>query len=177
MIMNSGFGLHRFPPKVQIGSDCSYLFIRQRVNRQRVPEHMRPHLIVTVVHLTKPGGAVVAESALTRDQILTLNRSRKRAPNRRVSDRIVAGLCTLLIHPCRVLRCGIVLKPSPLLRFHHVLTKREYRMLFSPKRGCRPGPKGPAKELIDAVVGIKRRSQTSVVAPSLADVRTLQGKE
>ena len=31
-------------------------------------------------------------------------------------------------------------------------------MLFSSKRGCRPGPKGPGKELIDAVVGIKRRN-------------------
>src|SRR5215471_13043954 len=54
------------------------------------------HLIVTVVRLIKPGGlrAVVAESVLTRHQILILNRSRKRAPNLRVSDRIIAGLCT-----------------------------------------------------------------------------------
>src|SRR5215470_18380564 len=54
------------------------------------------HSIVTVVRLIKPGGlrAVVAESALTRHQILIPNRSRKRAPNLRVSDRIIAGLCT-----------------------------------------------------------------------------------
>ena len=31
-------------------------------------------------------------------------------------------------------------------------------MLFSSQRGCRPGPKAPAPELIDAVVGIKRRN-------------------
>src|SRR5215471_14713247 len=39
------------------------------------------HSIVTVIRLMKPGGlrAVVAESALTRHQILILNRSRKRA--------------------------------------------------------------------------------------------------
>jgi hypothetical protein len=51
------------------------------------------HLIVTVVRLLKPGGlrAVVAESVLTRHQILLLNRSRKRVPNLRVSDRIIAG--------------------------------------------------------------------------------------
>jgi hypothetical protein len=112
------------------------------------------HLIVTVVRLIKPGGlrAFVAESALTRHQILILNRSRKRAPNLRVSDRMIAGLCTLLMHPSRLLRCGIVLKPSTLLQFHHLLTKRKYRMLFSSKRGGRPGPKGPAQELIDAVV-------------------------
>src|SRR5262245_8905365 len=67
------------------------------------------HLIVTVVRLIKPGGlrAVVAESVLTRHQILILNCSRKRAPNLRVSDRIIAGLCTLLMRPSRVLRCGI----------------------------------------------------------------------
>ena len=70
------------------------------------------HLSVTVVGLMKLGGlrAVVAESVLTRHQILILNGSRKRAPNLRVSDRIIAGLCTLLMHPSRVLRFGMVLK-------------------------------------------------------------------
>src|SRR6516165_5990437 len=78
------------------------------------------HLIVTVVRLMKPGGlrALVAESVLTRHLILILNRSPKRAPNLRVSDRIIAGLCTLLMHPSRVLRCGMVLTPSTLLHFH-----------------------------------------------------------
>jgi hypothetical protein len=57
------------------------------------------HAIVTLVRLIKPRGlrAVVAESVLTRHQILILNRNRKRAPNLRVSDRIIAGLCTLLM--------------------------------------------------------------------------------
>src|SRR5215469_15781234 len=120
------------------------------------------HLIVTIVRLMKPGGlrAVVAESVLTRHQILILNRSRKRAPNLRVYDRIIAGICTLLMRPSRVLRCGIALKPSTLLLFHHVLTKRKYRMLFSSERRRRSGPKGPAKELIDAVVEMKRRNPT-----------------
>jgi len=120
------------------------------------------HSIVTVVRLLKPGGlrAVVAESALTRHQLLILNLSRKRAPNLRVSDRIIAGLCTLLMRPSRMLRCGIVPKPSTLLHFHHVLTKRKYHMLFAPTRGSRPGPKGPAQELIDAAVTMKRRNPT-----------------
>jgi hypothetical protein len=119
------------------------------------------HSIVTVVRLIKPGGlrAVVAESALTRHQILILNRSRRRAPNLRVSDRMIAGLYTLLMHPSRMPRCGIVLKPSTLLHFHQVLTKRNH-MLFSSERGGRPGPKGPAQELIDAVHEMKRRNPT-----------------
>jgi hypothetical protein len=33
-------------------------------------------------------------------------------------------------------------------------------MLFSSKRGGRPGPKGPAQELINAVVEMKRRNPT-----------------
>src|SRR5437588_5498625 len=93
-----------------------------------------------------------------RHQVLILNRGRKRAPNVRVSDRIIAGFCTLLMRPARVLRSAIVLRPSTLLRFHHMLIKRKYRLLFSPTRRRRPGPKGPAKELIDAVVEMKRRN-------------------
>src|SRR6202165_1901831 len=90
------------------------------------------HLIVTVVRLARPGGlrSVVAESALVRHQLLILNRGRKRAPNLRTADRIIAGLCALFMRPARVLRSAIVLKPSTLLHFHHVLTRRKYRMLF-----------------------------------------------
>ena len=103
--------------------------------------------------------SVVAESVLVRHQLLILNRGRKRAPNLRVYDRIIAGLCTLLIRPARVLRSSIALKPSTLLRFHQMLVKRKYRALFSPKRRGRTGPKGPDKELIDAVVEMKRRNR------------------
>ena len=91
------------------------------------------HLIVTLARLTRPGGlrSVVAESVLVRQQLLILNRGRKRAPNLRATDRIIAGLSTLFLRPARILRSAIVLKPSTLLHFHHLLTKRKYRMLFS----------------------------------------------
>ena len=59
-----------------------------------------------------------------------------------------------------MLRCSIVLKPSTLLHCHHALTKRKYRILFSFERRRRAGPKGPAQELIDAVVEMKRRNPT-----------------
>ena len=118
------------------------------------------HLIVTVVRLALPGGlrSVVAESVLLRHQLHILNRSRKRAPNLRAAERIIAGLCTLFLNPARVLRSAIVLKPSTLLHLHQVLAKRKYRMLFSPKHRRQPGPKGPNKELIHAVVELKRRN-------------------
>jgi len=75
------------------------------------------HLLATIPRLAGPGGArsVVAESALVKHQLLILNRSRKRSPNLRVSDRVVAGVCALLMRPRRLIRCAIVLKPSTLL--------------------------------------------------------------
>src|SRR5476651_764641 len=89
------------------------------------------HVIVTVVRLAGPGGlrSVVAESVLIRQQLLILNRGRKRAPNLRSADRLIASLCTLFIRPTRLLRSALVLKPSTLLHLHHVLTKRKYRLL------------------------------------------------
>src|SRR5215472_14428281 len=118
------------------------------------------HLIVTVVRLVRPGGlrSVVAESLLVKHQLCILNRGRKRAPNLSAAARIIAGLCTLFMNPARVLRSAIVLKRSTLLRLHNVLAKRKYRMLFSRKLWRPPGPTGPKKELIEAVVELKRRN-------------------
>src|SRR5262249_32830466 len=118
------------------------------------------HLVVTVVRLTHPGGlrGVLAESILIRHQLLILNRGRKRAPNLSPLDRMIAGSYTLFVRRARLLRSAIVLKPSTLLHLHQALTKRKYRLLFSPKCNRRPGPKGPAKELIDVIVEMKRRN-------------------
>jgi len=38
------------------------------------------------------------------------------------------------------------------------MTKRKYRLLFSPKGRPKPGPKGPSKELIEAIVATKQRN-------------------
>ena len=120
------------------------------------------HVIVIIIRLGRPGGlrSVVAESVLVRHQILILNRGRKRAPNLRPTDRIIAGLCTLLTRPARVLWSAVALKPSTLIYFHRMLKKQKYRLLFSSTGVRRPGPKGPSKELIDAVVEMKRRNRT-----------------
>jgi len=118
------------------------------------------HLIVTLIRLARPGGirSVLAESALVKHQLLILNRSGRRSPNLRALDRIIAGICTLLMRPERVIRSAVILKPSTLLHFHNVLVKRKYRLLFSPERKCKPGPKGPQQELITAIVEMKRRN-------------------
>ena len=118
------------------------------------------HLIATVARLLRPGGAraVIAESLLLKHQLLILNRSRVRAPNLRPSDRVIAGLCACSMRPSRLLRSAIVLQPSTIMAFHRALVRRKYRLLFSPQRRGRPGPKGPAAELITAILEMKRRN-------------------
>jgi hypothetical protein len=78
------------------------------------------HLLATVARLAGPGGArsVVPESVLVKHQLLILNRSRKRAPNLRPSDRAVAALCALFMRPGRLIRAAIVLRTSTLLNLH-----------------------------------------------------------
>src|SRR5713226_4852134 len=90
------------------------------------------HLLATVARLAGPGGArsVLAESVLVKQQPLILNRSRKRSPNLRLTDRLVASVCALLMRPGRLIRSAIILKPSTLLSLHRALTKRKYRRLF-----------------------------------------------
>jgi putative transposase len=118
------------------------------------------HLIVTLARLAGPGGvrSVVAESVLVQHQLVILNRSRKRAPHLGVSDRIVAGLCALLMRPARIIRSAITVKPSTLLNLHVALKTRKYHLLFSPKRRRKPGPKAPSKELVEAVIEMKQRN-------------------
>ena len=120
------------------------------------------HLVATVAQLAGPGGArsVVAESVLVKHQLLILNRSRKRLPKLRVSDRMVAGLCALLMPPRRLIRSAIVLKPSTFLRLHRALKTRKHRLLFSPNVRKKPGPKGPNQEVMAAVVEMKQRNPT-----------------
>jgi hypothetical protein len=120
------------------------------------------HLLTTVARLAGRGGvrSVVAESVLVKHQLLILNRSRQRAPNLRLLDRLVAGWCALLMRPFRLIRSAIVLKPSTLLSLHQALRNRKYRRLFSSGRKGRPGPKGPNQELMEAVVQMKQRNPT-----------------
>ena len=71
-----------------------------------------------------------------------------------------SGLLALLVHPTRLLRSAIGLKPSTLLALHKAISARKYRILFSPKRHQKPSPKGPSAELIRVVVEMKQRNPT-----------------
>jgi hypothetical protein len=100
--------------------------------------------------------------------LLILDRSRRRAPNLRILDRLIAGFCSLWIKPSRLRTVAIAFKTSTLLSFHRALVQRKYRLLFSPKQRTKPGPKGPTADLIRAVVEMKKRNPTWG-CPQIAD--------
>ena len=118
------------------------------------------HLLTNLAKLIRPGGSrtVIAENLLLKQQLITHNRSRQRAPNLSTQDRALLGFWSLLLNPRHITRSAIIIKPSTLLRFHNALKKRNYQMLFSPGGGRRPGPKGPSTEVINAIVEMKRRN-------------------
>ena len=63
------------------------------------------HLLTTIARLAGPGGArsIVAESVLIKQQLLMLNRTRHRAPNLRLTERVVAGVRALLMRPTQLI--------------------------------------------------------------------------
>ena len=118
------------------------------------------HLLVTLAKLMRPGGvrSVVAESLLLKHQLLTLKRSNKRAPKLTPWDRLLLGFGSACVSRARVPKIAIALRPSTFLRFHQALARLKYHVLYASRRRRQPGPKGPSKELIDAIVEIKRRN-------------------
>jgi transposase InsO family protein len=119
------------------------------------------HLLVTLLKLSRPGGAraVMAESLLLKHQLIIIDRSRQRAPNLRTLDRFVLGLFTLFVSPGRIPKLSAIVKSATLFKFHKALIDRQYRILFSSSgRPRKPGPKGPSSELIAAIVEMKRRN-------------------
>ena len=121
---------------------------------------MLAHLLTTLARLLGPGGAkaIVADSLLMKQQLLIINRSRRRAPNLTPIDRMLLGFWTLFLRPHHIQRAAVILRPSTLLNFHDMLKKRKFRLLYSSSRKGKPGPKGPSQELIDAIVEMKRRN-------------------
>jgi len=121
---------------------------------------MLAHLLATLAKLLGPGGtkAIVADSLLMKQQRLIINRSRRRAPNLTVIDRLLLGFWTLFLSPHHIRRAAVILKPSTLLSFHDMLKKRKYRLPYTARRKGKPGPKGPSQELIEAILELKRRN-------------------
>jgi putative transposase len=118
------------------------------------------HLLTTMARLLGPGGmrTVVADSLLMKQQLLVINRTRQRAPNLSALDRFLLGFCSLFLSPHRIKRAAVIIRPSSLLKFHNLLKQGKYRLLYSSGIKRKPGPKGPSRELIQAIVQLKQRN-------------------
>jgi len=117
-------------------------------------------LLATIAKLVQPGGSrsVIAENLILKQQLIIHSRSRQRAPNLNTCDRALLGFMSQFLSPRRIARAAIIIRPSTLLSFHNALKKRKYHLLFSPRGGRKPGPKGPSKEVISAIVEMKQRN-------------------
>jgi hypothetical protein len=119
------------------------------------------HLLATVARLAGPGGArsVVAESVLVKHQLLILNRSRKRSSNLRASDRMVAGLCALLMRPGRMIRSAIVVPAKKSIgAYQRVARPESMNATRAVKWSCRSAhADGVARVVRDVLMRIARR--------------------
>jgi hypothetical protein len=118
------------------------------------------HLLARLAVLLGTGGtrAVLAENILLKQQLLVLQCSRRRAPNLRTADRWLFGFCAQFVSLRRLIRSAIILKPATLLRLHRRFKDLKYRFLYSSSSKQKPGPKGPAAELIRAICELKQRN-------------------
>ncbi len=118
------------------------------------------HYLVTLIKLLKPGGVkrVMAESIAMKQQLLVMNRARKKSPALVTRDRFLFGLLTILIGERRLQKIAVIIKPATILAFHQALVKRKYAKLYSNKVKRTPGRKAHDQALIDLVVQMKRRN-------------------
>ena len=117
-------------------------------------------IILYLARALRPGGRsrLLAEHLLVRQQLIAVNRKRKRAPRLTSFDRVVLALCSLLISSKRLPKLSIIVAHSTILGFHRALVQRKYSRLFSNKGPKKPGPKGPSTALIKLVVEIKTKN-------------------
>jgi len=83
------------------------------------------HLLSTSAKLLGPDGAktVVAESPIMKQQLLIVNRSRRRAPCLSSFDRFQLGVWSLFLARRHIRRAAVIVRPSTLFKFHDILKK------------------------------------------------------
>ena len=118
------------------------------------------HVLTTLAKRAGPGGAkaIIAESVLLKQQQLIARRSVGKTPRLTTSDRFLCGFLTLFMRPGRIRKAAVVLKPATLTKFRRALLSRNYHRLFSSRKNAKPGPKGPADDLVRVIVELKQRN-------------------
>ena len=117
-------------------------------------------LLSLITRLLRPGGerTLVAKNLLLKHQLLLHSRSRSRALNLSTLDRVLLRFWTLFLNPRRITSVGIIVQTVTLLKSHDALKNRNYRLVYSSDKKGNPGPKGPSREVINAIVAMKERN-------------------
>ena len=84
------------------------------------------HVLTVIARLLGPGcvKGIIAENLLLKQQLLVVCRHRQRAPNLTQTNRFLLGFCSLFLHPNRIVKIAVGVRPSTLLRFHDYLANR-----------------------------------------------------
>ncbi len=128
-------------------------------------------IIVTCLKLLKPGGvkSLISENASLKLQILVQLRKKKSKPKMLPRDRILFGFLAIFMPRNRVEKIAALFSPATILKFHRLLVKRKYRLLFSSISNNKPGPKGPSREIIELTIKIKTKNPR-FGCPRIADL-------
>ena len=129
-------------------------------HRMRFLPILAYHLVSCFIKLLRPGGikSIAAENLALRQQLVVLNRTRRRSPPLTQADRTIFAILAQMISQHRLQKIAVVMKPATILNFHQALVKRKYRRLYSAKNPGKPAPKGPEPELVQLVICIKQRN-------------------
>ncbi|HIG40253.1 MAG: hypothetical protein ABGY96_07900 [bacterium] len=100
----------------------------------------------------------MAESIAMKQQLIVMNRARKRSPALVTRDRFLFGLLVILVGERRLQKIAVIIKPATILAFHQVLVKRKYGKLYSNRANKIPGRKARDQALINLVVEMKRHN-------------------
>ena len=102
--------------------------------------------------------AVLAQNLILTQQLIILNRGRKRGPSVSPLQRIWLAFLSMFLSARRLQQTAVAFRPSTFLRFKEFLVHQKYRFLFSSGKQSKPGPKGPSAEIITAVLEFKQRN-------------------
>ena len=99
------------------------------------------HMLLITLRALQPGGIrkIAAENILLRQQLLVVRRRQKRSPKLSPLDRFIFGFLASVVHPRRLSRIGMIIRPATLLKFHQALVKYKDQLLFTAKRETKPG--------------------------------------
>ena len=125
-------------------------------------------VLSTILKLLRPGGtkSLAAENMAIKQQLMLIKRRENivKSPPLSSVHRAFFALIAFLIPKDQIKSIAVILSPETIFKFHRMLKNKKYRELFSQKKySTKPGPKGPLKEVIDAIVEMKEETQEWVV--------------